>query len=90
MAKRHYLPVQATAIKTEIETGHTFARIALNSTDPQKTARNASYARKAYDTARMWADKVVLDTADSKEIGEELEKLKAELAQLTKHRPSRS
>ncbi len=85
--QRHYLPVQATAIKTEIQTGHTFARIALNSNDPQKVARNTSYARKAYDTARVWVERVALDPADSQEIGEQLERLKAELAKLTNNLP---
>ncbi len=86
MAQEHYLPAQATAIKTEIQTGHTFAYIALESKDPVKTARNTAYAQKAYDTARMWAERTPVSPADAREIAEHLERLKAELAMLTINR----
>jgi hypothetical protein len=90
MAQEHYLPAQATAIKTEIQTGHTFARIALDSDDPDKTARNTAYAQKAYETARGWAERMLLSPADAKEIGEQLERLKTELTQLANKHTARS
>ncbi len=90
MAQEHYLPAQATAIKTEIQTGHTFARVALDSADPDKTARNTAYAQKAYDTARGWAERTLLNPADAKEIREKLDSLKAELARLKNEHPARS
>ncbi len=90
MAQEHYLPAQVTAIKTEIQTGHTFARIALDSGDPEKTARNTANAQKAYDTARGWAEKPLLSPDDAKEIGEELDSLRAELRRLMNKHPARS
>jgi hypothetical protein len=82
MARQH-LPTQAvSAIKTEIQTGRTFARVALDATDPKKLARNAANARKAYDTALAWAEKTFLSAADAKEIGDQLQQLKTELAAL--------
>lgn len=88
MPNPHYSPAQVTSIKTEIHTGHTFARIALGSGDPDKIARNAAYAQKAYDTARAWTERTLLDAEDAREIGEQLERLKAELAKLRqRHTP---
>ena len=78
------------ALKAEIQTGRTFAGIALDSVDPKKTARNLTNARKAYDTARAWAKKVPLSPADSKDIAEQLEVLKADLASLEKHSKNQS
>ena len=76
------MPAHIAAIKVEIETGRTFARVALDSPDPKKVARNAANARKAYDTARAWAEKTFLSAADSKEIYDGLGQLRAELAKL--------
>jgi hypothetical protein len=81
---------QVNAIKTEIQTGCTFAGIALRSHDPGKIARNTANAQKAYDTARGWIEKGLLDSEDAKEIGEQLGKLKSMLAKLRKkHTPGR-
>jgi hypothetical protein len=90
MPHQRYSAAQVTAIKTEVQTGQTFARIALGSDDPDKTARNTGYAQKAYDTARAWAERTPLSPDDAKEIGEQLECLKAELAQLANKRPAHS
>ncbi len=88
MAHPHYSAAQVTAIKTEVHTGRTFARVALGSDDPDKIARNTANAQKAYDTARVWIGGASLDAEDAKEIGEQLEQLKAELARLRKwHTP---
>ncbi len=88
MAHPHYSAAQVTALKTEVHTGRTFARVALGSDDPDKIARNTANAQKAYDTARVWIGGASLDAEDAKEIGEQLEQLKAELARLRKwHTP---
>jgi len=85
LTERHKLrPEAVEAIKVEIQTGHTFARIALDSNDPKKTVRNRAHARKAYETARRWAEQALLPQAESKEIAERLESLKAELRKLRK------
>ncbi len=83
--ERYLLPQEVLAIKTEIQTGRTFARIALGSDDPDKTARNTANARKAYDVAREWAGKALLNPAEQREIADQLELLKAELAKLEQH-----
>ncbi len=86
MAQELYsLPQAVVAIKTEILTGRTFARIALASDDPKKTARNLDNARKAYSTAQKWADIARLGPADLREIAGQLELLKADLVKLEKH-----
>lgn len=82
MAHRRYWLAGITALKTELETGLTFSRVAAASDDRSKKARNTANARKAYDTARRWAAKVVLTPADSKEIEAAFERLKANLAKL--------
>jgi hypothetical protein len=85
MAHRRDLPTQIVhAIKAEIETGRTFASLALSSGDQQKTARNTANARKAYDTARVRAETALLNPTDSKEIADQLELLKADVAKLEK------
>lgn len=70
------------AIQTEIKTGLTFAKVALSSRSASKTARNTANAHRAYDTARRWAQEMALTPAESKEIADQLEALKAELAKL--------
>ncbi len=75
--------VQVSTIKAEIQTGRTFARGALDSADPKKVARKAANARKAYETARAWAEKTAfVSPADFKEISDELRQLKAELTKI--------
>ncbi len=82
MAKRRLPAGGLLAIQTEIKTGLTFARVALSSHHASKIARTTANARKAYDTARRWAQETALTPADSKEIADQLEALKAELAKL--------
>ncbi len=72
----------AETIEGEIRTGRTFARIALDSPDPQKVRRNAANAWKAYRVAKAWVEKTKLNTADRREIADQLEALKADLAKL--------
>ncbi len=85
MAHRRYWVAGVNALKTELETGLTFSRVALNSKDnANKRARNTANARKAYDTAQDWAAKLALTPADSKEVAAGFERLKANLAKLEK------
>ncbi len=89
MNYRHYWAAQVlSAIKTEIETGRTFAGVALGASDANKIARNTANARKAYDTARKWAKSFQLSPADSQEVAERLELLRAELAKLERPKPN--
>ena len=74
-------------IETEIKTGRTFARLALDSNDSEKTARNTANAQKAYDAAQRWAERIDL-AAVPKEIAEQLELLKDDLAKLEKRSKS--
>jgi hypothetical protein len=85
VTKKHELrPEAVEAIRVEIQTGYTFARVALNSKDRKKTVRNAANARKAYETARRWAEQALVPQAVSKEIADQLELLEAELRKLEK------
>ncbi len=74
----------ASTIRVEIETGRTFARVALDARDGGKIARNTANARKAYDTARAWVQTALLSAEDSKQIAEQLELLENDLAKLPK------
>lgn len=69
-------------IKTEIETGHTFSRVGLESNDRNTMARNLASARKAYDIARAWAEKTQAPPVATKEIADQLELLRADLTKL--------
>lgn len=44
------MATQLAFLDTELKTGLTFARLALNASDPDKISRNLLNARKAYDT----------------------------------------
>ncbi len=89
--ERHYMTpfsdwsaLFASTIRTEIETGRTFARVALDARDEEKIARNTANARKAYDTARAWVQTSKLSGEDLKQIAEQFEALKNDLAKLLK------
>ena len=82
MAHRRSLAAGSFAILTEIKTGLTFAKVALSSRFGSKRARNTSNARKAYDTARRWAEETVLTPEEAIEIDDQLQLLKADLAKL--------
>ncbi len=90
MAHKYDVPAQASAIRTELRTGLTFAQIALDSKYAGKVARNTAYAQKAYDNVRAWTERVQLSPADAKEIADRLEQLKAKLAKLRSAPPAHS
>ena len=70
-------------LKTDLETGLTFASIAVNAgNDLGKKRRNQANARKAYDTVLAWSRRLVLTKADAHQIEEKLGKLQAILRSL--------
>ena len=70
-------------LKTDLETGLTFASIAVNAGDDlAKKRRNQANARKAYDTVLAWSRRIVLTKTDAHQIEEKLGKLQAILRSL--------
>ena len=67
---------------TEVRTGLTFARLALDSTDGEKRTRNRLNARKAYDTYVQLRNQVALTVVESRALESKLAELKACLALL--------
>ncbi len=82
MRQDEYTRQVVSVIETEIRTGCTFARIALESADPRRISRNAANAWKAYKTAKAWLEKQKLNAAEYRNIADKLGRLKAELAKL--------
>jgi hypothetical protein len=75
-------PTDANFVKIELQTGITFADIALSAKYPDKVQRNRANARKAYDTALEYIDRVPLDGEMANQLRELLEHLRDQLAQL--------
>ena len=72
-----------TFLRSEIDTGHTLANIALASgEDSEKRQRNGENARKAYDSAMRFADRVSLSSDETREMNENLNALKSKLIRL--------
>ncbi len=69
-------------LKTEVDTGLTFARLASGARYSDKKDRNQANARKAYDTVLHWTRRVSLAAPDSQEIGDKLVQLRAALEDL--------
>lgn len=69
-------------LKTELETGHTFAKLALSAKYRDKLERNKANARKAYDTALKFLGSSSVDAASAVEINRLLEDLRAKLGDL--------
>ena len=69
-------------LTTELDVGHTFASIALETRDSSTRERNRSNARKAYDIASGYAQDVAVTRAEGREIQLSLRRLKSELQQL--------
>jgi len=82
MAEPHVWPEGLEFVRTDLETGITFSRLALDADDEDKRARNRANARKGYNTAlRQW-EKLLLTPAESAEIGAKFNHLKANLEKL--------
>lgn len=69
-------------LKTELETGHTFANLALSAKYADKLERNKANARKAYDTARKFLASASVDANSALELNRLLEDLRAKLDEL--------
>jgi hypothetical protein len=81
------LPAQLNAsevefLKTEANTGITFADAALVSRDPVRTAADCKNARKAYDAVLRYIPRVVLLPGDATELRKKMDILKSKLQQL--------
>lgn len=71
-------------LRTELETGLTFATIAEQASDEDKINRNRENARKACQSARHFMDRVSLSERESAELRETLDDLERRLRLLEK------
>lgn len=74
---------KADFLKTDLDTGLTFADIASNAGDnSEKKRRNQNNARQAYDTVLRLLKHVVLNDTEGREIYDRLSRLKIALQAL--------
>lgn len=72
-----------TFLRSEIDTAHTLADIALGSSNNlEKRERNVENARKAYDSFKRFSDRMALTSDETRELNGDLESLKSKLARL--------
>ena len=69
-------------LRTELRTGLTMARIALEAQSKNKVDRNRANARKAYDSALHFLAKATLTEEEAEEIRGMITRLKLALADL--------
>jgi hypothetical protein len=69
-------------VNAELDTGLTFARIALGAKGPNKVERNRMNARKAYDSALHFLPSTSLSTDEAGAIKEKISVLEAALTKL--------
>ena len=69
-------------LRTELQTGLTLSKIALEAADQDKIERNRANARKAYDSLMHFMPKATLKAEEADEIRIGLARLKSELQQL--------
>ncbi len=69
-------------ILSELEVGHTFAQVSLESRKPDAKRRNKKNARKAYDTACSWLKGIRLASEERAEVNRRRERLKSDLHEL--------
>jgi hypothetical protein len=70
-------------LQTEIQSGCTFARSALQAAmDSDRSTRNTLYAKKAFDTACDLQDKLTLTFEQEERIQQELQELRSALLEL--------
>jgi len=72
----------AVFLKTEVQTGLLFAKIALESKNPHKISRNTLNARKAYDTLLYFLNDTVLNEDADSEFHIKLATLRGNLLEL--------
>lgn len=75
-------PADAIFLKTELQTGITFADIALSAKYPDKLKRNAANARKAYDTALKFMAKSSEKSRFKATLDQLVERLRSKLREL--------
>ena len=63
-------------LRTELETGVTFANLALNAQDLPKHERNRANARTAYDKFQEYASGIALSREETRELTELSSELK--------------
>ena len=68
MTEAHVWPEGLEFVKTDLEMGITFSRLALDAHDENKRAGNRANARKAYDAVLRQSEKLILTPAQSDEI----------------------
>jgi hypothetical protein len=71
-------------LRTELETGLTFARVALSARDEDKIRRNQLNAQKAYDTFCRYFANAAISEAESNEMHATAAELKGLLGKLDK------
>ncbi len=69
-------------ILSELEVGHTFAQVSLESSNPDTKRRNQENARKAYDTACRWLKGIRLADEERAKVARRLERIKSDLHEL--------
>ncbi len=79
--QRHW-PEGVSFLRTELDTGLAFSRLALRTSDSRKAIRTTAQARLAYDTASHFLNRVALTPAESKELAAKFVKLRVALAKL--------
>jgi len=72
-------------ILAEIELGSTFAKLALNATNPVKQQRNEKNARRAFDEAVRFTRKARLSTEERETVEIGVNRLRAALHLLNGH-----
>lgn len=66
-------------LRTDVDVGMTFARIALRSTDPSKVSRNTLNAWKAFNTVSKFVNRLPFSSPETIEISLKLVKLQKAL-----------
>jgi hypothetical protein len=74
--------VSAEFVKTELQTGITFADLALSAKHKDRRERNTANARKAYDTALRFMDTVSPTPEIDADLNDRLQHLRAQLEKL--------
>ena len=85
--KDHFDATQMAALdflRTELETGLTFAKIGLSAHDEEKIRRNQLNAQKAYDTFCRYFANAAVSEAESDEMHATAAELKGLLGKLEK------
>ncbi|HEX3319716.1 MAG TPA: hypothetical protein VHR84_03365 [Terriglobales bacterium] len=69
-------------LRTELETGMTFAKVALSANNEDKIRRNQLNARKAYDSFQRYKSRPPVSDADAEELKAKAVELKKLLIKL--------